>query len=123
MSSDEILIIDDDPTIVRMLTFMLNKSGFNTAVAVNGKDAVTKVQELEPRLIFLDIMMPQKDGYQVCREIRDDATLSRQPYIIMLTARGQEADLEKAKNVGADEYITKPFSPSKVVARVKEILE
>jgi DNA-binding response OmpR family regulator len=122
MSSDAILIVDDDPTIERMLTYMLNNAGYDTVTAVDGKDALAKVQKLEPRLVFLDVMLPEKDGYQVCEEIRSNANLSRQPYIIMLTARGRETDVEQAKVVGVDEYVTKPFSPSKIIARVKEIL-
>jgi DNA-binding response OmpR family regulator len=105
-----------------MLTYMLNNAGYDTVTAIDGKDALAKVQKLEPRLVFLDVMLPEKDGYQVCEEIRSNANLSRQPYIIMLTARGRETDVEQAKVVGVDEYVTKPFSPSKIIARVKEIL-
>ena len=122
MSSAKILVVDDEPFILRTLTFVLKKEGYEIATAVNGEEALAKIRELKPALVFIDAMMPKKDGYQVAREVRDDPTLEHQPYIIMLTARGQEADREKAARVGIDEFMTKPFSPSKVVARVREIL-
>lgn len=122
MSTPKIIVVDDDPVIARMLTFMLNENGYETAVALDGEEGLAKIRALEPRLAFIDVMMPKKDGYQVCREIRTDPTLTRQPYIIMLTARGFAADRKKAKESGVNEFVTKPFSPSKLVARVQEIL-
>jgi len=123
MSNEKILVVDDEPFILRTLTFVLRKEGYDIATAVNGEEAVAQIRALEPSLVFVDAMMPKKDGYQVTQEVRDDPTLTCQPYIIMLTARGQEADREKAERVGVDEFMTKPFSPSKVVARVQHILE
>jgi len=123
MPKGKILVIDDEPYILRMLTFVLKKEGHDVATAVDGEEALAQIRALQPCLVFIDAMMPKKDGFQVCQEVRDDPTLTRQPYIIMLTARGQEADREKAERIGVDEFMTKPFSPSKVVARVWEILE
>lgn len=123
MSNEQILVVDDEPFILRTLTFVLRKEGYDTATAVNGEEALAQIRALEPSLVFVDAMMPKKDGYQVAQEVRDDPTLTHQPYIIMLTARGQEADREKAERVGINEFMTKPFSPSKVVARVQHILE
>ena len=122
MSNEQILVVDDEPFILRTLTFVLKKEGYDIATAVNGEEAVAQIRALQPPLVFVDAMMPKKDGYQVSQEVRADAALEHQPYIIMLTARGQEADREKAERVGIDEFMTKPFSPSKVVARVREIL-
>ncbi len=123
MSKSKILVVDDEPFILRTLTFVLKKEGYDIATAVNGEEALAQIRASEPSLVFVDAMMPKKDGYQVAQEVRDDPTLKRQPYIIMLTARGQESDREKAKRVGINEFMTKPFSPSKVAARVREILE
>jgi len=122
MNKDLILVVDDSPVILRMLSLTLKKEGYNIATAVNGEEALEQIRKLRPALVFIDAMMPKKDGYQVSKEVREDPMLKRQPYIIMLTARGQEADRERAAEVGIDEFMTKPFSPSKVVARVREIL-
>lgn len=122
MNENLILVVDDSPVILRMLSLTLKKEGYTVATAVNGEEALEQIRKLQPALVFIDAMMPKKDGYQVSQEVRADSTLKRQPYIIMLTARGQDADREKATRVGINEFMTKPFSPSKVVARVHEIL-
>jgi DNA-binding response OmpR family regulator len=122
MSDKKILIVDDDPNIIRSLTFVLGKGGYNTASATNGEDALVKVREFKPDLMFLDIMMPKKNGYEVCQEIRSATDLNG-IYIIMLSAKGQEADKTKGLGIGANEFMTKPFSPAGVVNRVKELLE
>ncbi len=121
MSDKKILIVDDDPNIIRSLTFVLGKGGYNTSSATNGEEALAKVRELKPDLIFLDIMMPKKNGYEVCQEIRSAPDLNG-IYIIMLSAKGQEADKTKGLSLGANEFMTKPFSPAGVVNRVKELL-
>jgi len=121
MSDKKILIVDDDPNIIRSLTFVLGKGGYNTSSATNGEEALAKVRELKPDLIFLDIMMPKKNGYEVCQEIRSATDLNG-IYIIMLSAKGQEADKTKGLGIGANEFMTKPFSPAGVVNRVKELL-
>lgn len=123
MSKGKILVVDDSPVILRMLPMVLEQQGYDIATAVNGEEALRQIRELKPPLVFMDAMMPKKDGYETCQEARQDATLSHQPYIIMLTAGGHEADRERAEQVGVDEFMTKPFSPSKVVARVQKILE
>jgi DNA-binding response OmpR family regulator len=123
MPDAKILVVDDEPFILRTLAFVLKKEGYDVATAVDGEEALDQIRTLEPVLVFIDAMMPKKDGYQVCQEVREDPTITRQPYIIMLTARGQEADRERANRVGVDEFMTKPFSPSKVLSRVQEILE
>ncbi len=121
MSGQKILVVDDDPYVIRSLTFVLEKEGYDVSSATNGEEAMARVRESKPSLMFLDVMMPKKNGYEVCQEIKSDPGL-RDIYIIMLTAKGQEADREKGLSLGADEFITKPFSPIKVVERVKELL-
>lgn len=121
LEKPKILIADDDPNIIRSLTFVLNKKGFDSQVAMNGEEAMLKIRESKPSLMFLDVMMPKKNGYEVCREVKDDPTLS-DIYIIMLTAKGQEADKEIGLSMGADEFVTKPFSIIELVDRVKQIL-
>ena len=117
----KILVVDDAPFIVRSLTFVLKKQGYKTITATDGEEALTKIQEEKPDLVFLDVMMPKKDGYEVCQEVRASPEMG-DPYIIMLTARGQETDKERGLRLGANEFMTKPFSPSKVIKRVKEAL-
>ena len=123
MSKGNIIVADDDPVAVRLLARIINMAGYKATTARDGQEALTKIRELEPSLVLIDIMMPKFDGFQVCEQIRNDSALSRQPYIIMLTARNQSADYKKAEEIGVNEFITKPFSPSKVSARVKAILE
>ena len=115
-----ILIVDDEPHILRSLGFVLNKAGYEVLQARSGQEALELVQEKSPDLIFLDIMMPEVDGYEVCRRVKASDE-SAQTYVIMLTAKGQESDREKGLGVGADEYLTKPFSPAKITERVREI--
>jgi len=121
MSEKKILVVDDEPHILRSLTFVLKKEGYDVSSATNGEEALAKIRESKPSLMFLDVMMPKKNGYEVCQEVKGDPGLN-DIYIIMLTAKGQEADREKGLSLGADEFITKPFSPMKIVERVREIL-
>lgn len=116
-----ILVVDDDPNLTRSVTFILQKEGYQVDTATDGEEALKKMRLLKPRLIFLDVMMPKKNGYEVCQEIRADSDLS-DIYVIMLTAKGQERDKEKGLEMGADEFITKPFSPKAIVERTRELL-
>lgn len=117
----KILVADDEPYVIRSLTFVLTKEGYDVASAENGEDALAKIRELKPSLVFLDVMMPKKNGYEVCQEVKKDSGL-RHIRVIMLTAKGQEADREQGLSAGADEFLTKPFSPIGVVEKVKELL-
>jgi DNA-binding response OmpR family regulator len=117
----KILVVDDEPNVVRSLTFVLEKEGYDVSSAANGEEAMAKIQEIKPKLVFLDVMMPKKNGYEVCKEVKDNSSLS-DTHIIMLTAKGQEADREKGFDAGADEFMTKPFSLMAVVDRVKKLL-
>ena len=114
----KILIVDDDANICELLRLYLQKDGFETAVAFDGKQAVDLAQKCSPDLILLDIMLPELDGWQVCREIRK---FSEVP-IIMLTAKGETFDKILGLELGADDYVTKPFDTKEVVARIKAVL-
>ena len=121
MSEKKILVVDDEPYILRSLTFVLGKEGYDVSTATNGEEAMAQIRESKPCIMFLDIMMPKKNGYEVCQEVKTDPALS-DIHVIMLSAKGQEADREKGLSLGANEFITKPFSPMQIVARVKELL-
>lgn len=121
MSDKVILVVDDEPFILRALTFVLNREGYRTSSASNGDEALARIREMKPPLVFLDVMMPRKNGFEVCQEIKADPGTAG-THIILLTAKGQESDRARGMAVGADEYMTKPFSPSEVLARVREIV-
>lgn len=119
--SKTIVIADDEPYVLRSLEFILKKEGYRVVTATNGADAFDRVNEESPDLVFLDIQMPKMDGNTVCQKLREDPA-KKDLYIVMITAKGQEADRIHSLEMGANEYITKPFSPRKLVTRVKEIL-
>ncbi len=118
---ERILVVDDEPFILRSLSFVLRTQGHEVLEAKNGQEAIALIQENKPDLVFLDVMMPLMNGYEVCRHIKSDPGLS-DIHVIMLTAKGQESDRVKGLAVGADEYMTKPFSPSKIIQRVKDVM-
>lgn len=117
----DILIADDEPYILRSLSFVLKKEGYSCETARDGEEAIEKAKRLQPKILFLDIMMPKKTGFEVCRTLKADPTY-RSTRIIMLTAKGQQHDIEEAKSSGADDYITKPFSPKKVLEKLNAII-
>ncbi len=116
-----VLIADDDPNIVLSLEFLMRQAGFRVRVARDGEAALRAVTEEPPDLLLLDVMMPARSGYDVCQMIRADPALNR-VRVVMLTAKGREVERTKGLALGADDYITKPFSTREVVARVREIL-
>ncbi|NBC32040.1 MAG: response regulator [Alphaproteobacteria bacterium] len=116
-----VLVADDEPNIVLSLQFLMNQAGFDVRVARDGEEAIAMIEERVPDLVLLDVMMPKKDGYEVCQTIRNNAAW-KDMRIIMLTAKGREVEREKGMAMGADEYITKPFSTRYVVERVKQLL-
>src|SRR5512139_841590 len=122
MPSQKILIADDNENIRDALTYLLEDEGYELVLAVDGPDTIRKVRDLKPDILFLDIMMPEINGYDVCRTIKNDPDM-KGTYVIMLTAKGQVAEQERGREVGADEYIVKPFSPMEILAKVKQILE
>jgi len=115
---EKILIVDDDKNISELLRLYLDKEGYETVCAFDGEEALAVFNEEHPNLILLDIMLPKIDGRQVCREIREGSDTP----IIMLTAKGETFDKVLGLNLGADDYITKPFDSKEVVARVKAVL-
>jgi two-component system alkaline phosphatase synthesis response regulator PhoP len=117
----DILVADDEPFIQRSLPFVLKKEGFDVVTADNGQEAIEKAKEFRPKIIFLDIMMPKINGYNVCRAIKSDEAL-KDSHVIILTAKGQEVDREIGHREGADQFMTKPFSPREVIERVRSIL-
>jgi two-component system, OmpR family, alkaline phosphatase synthesis response regulator PhoP len=116
-----LLIVEDDKDIVELVRYNLEKEGYQTNVAVDGLTALSTLKKSPPDLVILDLMLPKLPGLEVCREIRRDQTLNRLP-ILMLTARGEEADRVVGLEMGADDYVTKPFSPRELLARVKALL-
>ena len=118
MAAEKILIVDDEKNICDLLRMYLEKDGFRTIIANNGRAALQLFREREPDLVLFDIMLPELDGWQVCREIRK---VSDKP-IIMLTAKGETFDKVLGLELGADDYVTKPFETKEVVARVKAVL-
>ena len=118
MTNGKILIVDDDINICELLRLYLEKEGFETDVVTNGLHAVEKFRTTSPDLVLLDIMLPGLDGWQICREIRK----SSQTPIIMLTAKGETFDKVLGLELGADDYITKPFETKEVMARIKAVL-
>lgn len=118
---EKILIVDDEKDIVKMLDYNLKKEGFRTISAFDGEYALDLADREQPGLIILDLMLPGIDGLEVCRELKKENKTASIP-IIMLTAKSQESDKVVGLELGADDYITKPFSPRELIARVKAVL-
>jgi len=122
MLSNKILVVDDEPCILRSLQFQLERVGkLDVITAKDGEEAMKLIEKERPCLIFLDIMLPSKNGYEICRQIKTDPGLS-DIHVIILSARGQINEISKGIELGADEYMTKPFDPSVVLERAKKIL-
>ncbi|PRX30974.1 two-component system response regulator ResD [Orenia metallireducens] len=119
MEDKKILIVDDDKNVLEILSLYLNKENFRVLTAKDGKEAISKVGEVNPDLIILDIMMPKIDGLEVLKILRKDNEIP----VILLSAKGEEFDRILGLEIGADDYVTKPFSPREVLARVKVILK
>ena len=117
----EILIVDDEPSIVVPIQFLMEQQGYSVLVAENGEDALDLIYKYKPDLILLDIMLPRIDGYEVCEIVRLDPRY-RDIKIIFLTAKGREVEIAKGLALGANAYITKPFSNTELIAKVKELL-
>ena len=116
-----ILIVEDEPPLIEVLTYNFENAGFRTSVANDGDEALLQAGELLPELIILDWMLPNTSGIEVCRELRKRPTTKSIP-IIMLTARSEEADRVNGLESGADDYVVKPFSPKELIARVRAML-
>jgi DNA-binding response OmpR family regulator len=114
-----VLIVDDEPNIVVSLEFLLGREGYETAVATTGPDALERAASFRPDLVLLDVMLPGTDGFEVCRRLR---ARPDPPKVILLTARGRDAERVKGLDLGAELYITKPFSTRQLVADVRRCL-
>jgi two-component system alkaline phosphatase synthesis response regulator PhoP len=121
MSKGKILVVDDEIYIVHILDFSLGMEGYEVVTALDGEQALEKLKAERPDLIVLDIMMPKLDGYEVCKTIKGNPDTAHIP-VILLSAKGRNVDQKMGFDVGADDYITKPFSPRKLVERINQLL-
>jgi DNA-binding response OmpR family regulator len=121
MSTPAILLVDDEPNIVMSLEFLMRKNGYQVGIARNGTEALAALAETPYDLVLLDVMMPDVDGYQVCRQLRQrpDRAATK---VILLSAKSQAADVQKGYDAGADLYIPKPFSTRQLMQKVRELL-
>jgi DNA-binding response OmpR family regulator len=118
----KVLIVDDEPNIVTALEFLLKRSGYDVLLATNGAEALEQVERHRPDVVLMDVMMPIKSGYEVCQRMREQPDLA-QIKIVMLSAKGSEAEVSKGLSLGADLYITKPFSTQELVETIHRLFE
>jgi DNA-binding response OmpR family regulator len=118
----KVLIVDDEPNIVTALEFLLKRSGYDVLLATNGAEALERVESDRPDVVLMDVMMPIKSGFEVCQRMRERPELA-QIKIVMLSAKGSEAEVSKGLSLGADLYITKPFSTQELVATINRLFE
>jgi two-component system, OmpR family, alkaline phosphatase synthesis response regulator PhoP len=119
--ASRVLIVDDEPNIVISLEFLMKQRGYETRVARDGDEALAEVESFRPDLVLLDVMLPRRNGFEVCQKLRADGWTDLK--IVMLTAKGRDIEIEKGLAVGADAYVTKPFSTGELVERVAGMLE
>jgi DNA-binding response OmpR family regulator len=120
--SRKILIADDEPSIVAAVEFLLQRNGYDVCIARDGDEALQLIETSHPDLVLLDVMMPQKSGYEVCARMRERADW-RDIKIIMLSARGRDAEVSRGLAAGADVYVIKPFSTRELMAKIEELLD
>ena len=118
----KVLIADDEQNIVISLEFLMKREGFEVVVANDGEEAIRRIRADQPDLVLLDVMMPKKSGFEVCQEVKSDPALGA-VRILMLTAKGRDTELAKGLALGADAYMTKPFSTRELVDKVRSLLE
>ncbi len=121
MKKGKILVVDDEVNITQILQFSIGAEGFEVITAQNGEDAIEKARREQPDLIILDIMMPKIDGYEACRILKSNPLTKHIP-VVLLTAKGREIDKKLGYEVGATDYIVKPFSPNKLIERIHRLL-
>ena len=119
--ASKVLIVDDEPNIVLSLEFLMKQQGYETHVARDGDEALAEVESFRPDLVLLDVMLPRRNGFEVCQKLRADGWTDLR--IVMLTAKGRDIEIEKGLALGADAYVTKPFSTGELVERVAGLLE
>ena len=122
MTPKKLLVADDEPNIVNSLEYLMKREGYDVLVATDGNQALEAIQREQPALVLLDVMMPGKTGFEVCQAVRADPALDG-VRILMLTAKGRETDVSKGLALGANAYMTKPFSTRELVQKVAELLE
>ncbi len=122
MTPKKLLVADDEPNIVISLEYLMKREGYDVLVATEGNQALEAIQREQPALVLLDVMMPGKTGFEVCQAVRADPALDG-VRILMLTAKGRETDVSKGLALGANAYMTKPFSTRELVQKVAELLE
>jgi DNA-binding response OmpR family regulator len=116
-----VLIADDEPNIVASLEFLMEQAGFEVKLAANGQEALELVASFHPDLVLLDVMMPVKNGYEVCQSLKSDPA-TRAVKVVMLSAKGRDVEVAKGLELGADAYVTKPFSTRDLVAQIRDML-
>ena len=121
MSNTKILLVDDDPNILMSLEFLMRKSGYDVLIARNGTEALELLVENTPHLTILDIMMPDVDGYEICKHIKASEVL-KHGKVVFLSAKTKESDIKKGYDLGADLYVTKPFSTKELVKKIGELI-
>ena len=117
----KILIVDDEPNIVISLEFLMQQSGYEVAIARDGEEALAQMASFQPDLVLLDVMLPLRNGFEVCQKIRENSLWNRVK-VVMLSAKGREIEVSKGLTLGADAYITKPFSTKDLIAQVQRLL-
>ena len=120
MSKVKVLVVDDEPNILLSLEFILEEEGFEVKTAGDGDEALEAAKGFGPQIVLLDVAMPRRDGYEVCRLLKSQGAA---PKVIMLTAKGQPLERKKGLEVGADAYVTKPFHAGELVASIRSLLE
>lgn len=117
-----VLVVDDEVQLVEMIKMRLEANGYSVITAYDGQEALNKAKKNKPDILILDLMLPKMDGYKVCGLLKKDARFAKTP-IIIFTARAQEEDVVLGKELGAEAYITKPFEPQALIAKIKELLK
>jgi DNA-binding response OmpR family regulator len=119
--SHKVLIVDDEPNIVISLEFLMNQSGYQVGIARDGEEALAQMTAFQPDLVLLDVMLPLRSGFEVCQKIRENSAWNRVK-VVMLSAKGRDIEMSKGLALGADAYITKPFSTKELVEQVRSLL-
>ncbi|TLN21984.1 response regulator [bacterium] len=119
MSRTRVLVVDDEPNILLSLEFILEEEGFEVKTAGDGEEALETAKSFSPQIVLLDVAMPRRDGYEVCRILKEQPS---PPKVVMLTAKGQPLEKKKGLEVGADSYITKPFHAGELVSAMRSLL-
>jgi phosphate regulon transcriptional regulator PhoB len=121
LKTEKIVVIEDETDILEVIAYNLKREGYDVVTSTSGEDGLEKIEKLKPNLVVLDLMLPEVDGIELCRKLKADPVTQSIP-VIMVTAKGEESDVVLGLGVGADDYVTKPFSPRELTARVKAVL-